>query len=67
MSASMSLLLAEAVDCVKVEFEVVNVLSRVEVLLLPLRTDFRALLILTVIGLDVATRPLSSVVDAVRV
>ena len=67
INESTSLLLAAADDCEKLEFELVNVLWRVEVLFLPLRTDLSALLILTVIGLDVATRPLSSVVDAVIV
>jgi hypothetical protein len=67
IKASTSVVLADTDDCEKVAFELVNELSRVEALVLLLRTDFSALLILTVTGLDVATRPLSSVVDAVTV
>ena len=67
INESTSVVLANAVDCEKVAFEPVNELSIDEALVFPLRTDFRALLILTVTGLDVATKPLSSVVDAVTV
>jgi hypothetical protein len=67
INESTSVVLADAVDCEKVEFELVNELSIDEALVLPLRTAFRALLILTVTALDVATKPLSSVVDAVIV